>query len=186
MLALRGLIDEDDDEEDDEDDEEPPPPRRALLKEQEEQLAAECRRLSFELHSEINQIAKAKEDAVVGADTLQRWKRQTRAINVVVGKYARASVARIDRLHSEFALMQQAMAADVVDREATHVHTLEVISKIVDERDRATNVSGMTMERVKRVVATVHGGMQALTTDMKEEFFDAETCADASVPLDNE
>lgn len=161
-----------------------PAPPRELKKE--EQVAQQCKQLSFKLYNEIlalSQQADGDDEVVAPREDVTRWLKELRQLNVQIGQYARMSVARADRLSIEMALCHTEMANDVLDREATHSHTLEAIASLqLSGGDGATGGSSssdahvsnpVAVTRAVRLVNALNGSTSPFTTPEHVGYFDA-------------
>lgn len=170
-----------------------PSTRRSAAADAEAEFGSRCRRSSYKLHTSIDEVVRAQaadaESAVVPVAVLREWMETARAVNVDVGRYARAAVERVDRLHVEMALMRSSMVLDVLDREGVHTHTLEQLAKVGSDGAGGSGGgaggsggSGATdaVARAMRVVGQLHAGTSALTTDAPMSYFGADVCMDGT------
>jgi hypothetical protein len=140
---------------------------------QSEVIATQLRQRSMALHDEMQQLLDDEED--VEHETLRAWVKEIRQLNQGVGALSRLAAQRVDRLHVEISLMQNAMLSDVLDREATHTRTLEEIVELSSVGEVA---------RAMRVVNHLHSGTTSLTSDAPLAYFGSEVCADAAPSAD--
>lgn len=167
--------------------EQAPPPAPAPPRElkREEQVAQACKQLSYKLYTEImalSEQADGDDEVVAPRADVVRWLKELRELNVQIGQYARMSVARADRLSIEMVLCQTAMANDLLDREATHTHTLEAIAGLQLSDGGAAVGSGgadayvsnsVAVTRAVRLVNSLNGGTSPFTTPEHVCYFDA-------------
>jgi hypothetical protein len=169
----------------------------------EEALAARCKKLSYDLYASINELASMAEgqsmvqtsdeasvrSITVTAEQVRAWLFALRELNCSISEYARASVARVDRLQVEMALAQNAMASDLLDREACHTHTLETITRLqLDEESaaasqasaaRAARVTPSTrVARAMKLVMQLHSSTAPFTSNEPQGYFGAGNCQD--------
>jgi hypothetical protein len=174
------------------DGEEPPnPPAQELRRE--EKIAAECREISYALHSAIFALAEQadaemSDDAEDATITVSRrdvhgWLEQLRELNVKVSQYARMSVARADRLQIEIAMTHSAMASDVLDRESCHTHTLESIAALQtsDSASGSTDApqtAANAVSRAIRLVTSLHSSTAPFSSTEPLGYFGAAECSE--------
>lgn len=172
----------------------------------EEELAARCKKLSYDLYVSIDElvsVAEARQSMVVQtsdeasarsiivtAEQVQAWLSALRELNCSISEYARASVARVDRLQVEMALTQNAMASDLLDREACHTHTLETITQLqLDEESAASQTSSARaratpstrVARAMNLVMQLHSSTAPFTANEPQGYFGASNCQDKPI-----
>lgn len=169
----------------------------------EEDLAARCKRLSYDIYTSIDQLASMAEgqsmmqstdetstaSITVTAEHLREWLSALRELNCSISEYARASVTRVDRLQVEMALAQNAMASDLLDREACHTHTLETITRLQFEEEsaaapqtlssaRARAAPSTRVARAMKTVIHLHASTAPFTSNEPQGYFGASKCHD--------
>ena len=169
----------------------------------EEALAARCKKMSYDLYASIGELASVAEGQMqlsdevgeiparaiaVTTEQVREWLSALRELNCSISEYARASVARVDRLQVEIALAQNAMASDLLDREACHTHTLETITRLQldaesaavpqtsSSRDRIT--PSTRVARAMKIVMQLHSGTAPFTSNEPQGYFGACNCQD--------
>lgn len=148
----------------------PPVPSASLL--EEEEVARGLRVVSCDLATELRAAADVPNE--VDARTLRRWAEAAEELNCGVLQYARMATQRASRANVEAAMTENAMFHDVLDREATHVHTLQTLTRLSDGASSEL-VSG-AVARALRVVAQLHTGTATLTSDLPMTYFGADAC----------
>ena len=140
-----------------------------------ESIAQHLRERSAALHDEMqlalrDAVDDDTEDEFVSVpiETLRGWAADVHELNRGIGAQSRVSAQRLDRLNVELSLMHTTMLSDLLDREATHTHTIEEIIRV-----GSNNEVGKAM----RIVHQLHGGTSNLTTDAPLSYFGAATCA---------
>ena len=151
------------------------PQERSTSLLEEERVAQTVRVASCDLATALARAAEA-EDEVSSAD-LTRWALLAQDVNRKVLEYARLATQRVSRMNVEAALMQSSMYADVLDREATHVHTLHTLTRL--ERAQNGDMVQGGLARAMRTVAQLHTGTATLTSDLPLTYFGADTCMSA-------
>lgn len=139
-----------------------------------ESISSYLREHTAALHEEMQTHldASAEEDVVqVPRGVLSAWAAEVFEVNKGVGAQSRVAAQRLDRLTVELSIMGNAMASDLLDREATHTHTIEEIVRVTSHAEVA---------KAMRVVSQLHGGTSHLTTDVPLSYFGAATCAAAA------
>ena len=154
----------------------------------EEALAKKCKRLSFDLYTSIDRLASVAEQDTVSVDLneLRAWLATLRELNCCISEYACASIARVDRLQIEMALAQNAMASDLLDREACHTHTLETITKLqLEEEAPPPTTRGRTpstrVVRAMQAVVRMHASTAPFTANAPLGYFGAAECRDEAL-----
>ena len=171
----------------------------------EEAIAARCKKLSYDLYVSIDELASVAKgqrmmvqtsdeaslrSITVTAEQVQAWLSALRKLNCSISEYARASVARVDRLQVEMALAQNAMAADLLDREACHTHTLETITQLqLDEESAASQTSSARarvapstrVARAMNLVMQLHSSTAPFTSNEPQGYFGASNCQDKPI-----
>ena len=109
-------------------DDAPDAPPQAFL--EVEQVARRVRVASCGLVSELRAAHDFPDD--VDATDLRRWADIATDINSGILEYARLATQRASRANIEAVIMESAMFSDVLDREATHVHTLQTLTRLSD------------------------------------------------------
>lgn len=150
----------------------------------EEQIASQCKQLSYELYTAIDALASAVEHPTtptttvpIPMDTLRAWLCKLRELNCTISEYARASIARVDRLQIDAALAQNAMASDLLDREACHTHTLETISRMQLDDGQAMSTR---VARAMKQVMQLHATTAPFTFSAPQGYFGAADCTGAN------
>jgi hypothetical protein len=168
----------------------------------EELMAARCKKISFDLYTSINQLASVAEmqmttttiddetftpSIAVTTEQVRAWLSALKELNCSISEYARASVARVDRLQVEMALAQNAMASDLLDREACHTHTLETITRLQLDEDSAptprdtsgrARVAPTRVARAMNLVMKLHSSTAPFTFNEPQGYFGASNCQD--------
>jgi hypothetical protein len=142
--------------------------------------AARCKELSYELYTLIDNAVKQVEcgtSTEISLDSTREWRSKLHELNCSVSQYARAAVSRIDRMQIETALVHNSMAADLLDREACHTHTLEAIASIeLASRDEGVPSSSSSVNRAMQLVAQMHAGSAPFTCEKPNGYFGASRC----------
>jgi len=159
-------------------------PTKSTDAHREEVLAVYCKKLSFDIYNSINQLSYAAEDQSkninVPIDTINSWMDQLKELNCRISEYTRASVARVDRLQIEIQLAQNAMASDLLDREACHTHTLEAIGRLqTDDEPSTTPLSSARVARALKLVMQWKASTKPFTSNEPQGYFGASQCHDA-------
>jgi hypothetical protein len=155
----------------------------------EKEYAQRCKTLSHEIYSSIEKLATELESGnpcCVSVDTARGWLASLRELNICISQYARASVARVDRLQVEAALAHNAMASDLLDREACHTTTLEAIASAQlpcyrpDESSQPSSSSdsrpGDSVDRAMQLVMQTHSNTAPFTSEGTHGYFGAPRC----------
>lgn len=162
-------------------------PTKSTDAHREEVLAVYCKKLSFDIYTSINKLSYTAEDQSkdinVPIDTMRSWMEQLKELNCRISEYTRASVARVDRLQIEIQLAQNAMASDLLDREACHTHTLEAIGRLQTGEEPSSSVTPLSSARVTRALKLVmqwNASTKPFTETEAQSYFGAAQCRDAS------
>lgn len=164
----------------------------------EEAIAEVCRKLSYALYHEFGSLvdANADDEAVVRlpVKAARSLMARLKNLNQHVGAYAAAAVARVNRLQTELLLAQNAMARDVLDREATHTSTLKAITTFELENSPSVAVAATStapsataaaeaatrantaVGRVSRLMLQMHASTASLTSEPAVGYFTAAEC----------
>ena len=153
-------------------DDAPNEPPQAFL--EVEQVARRVRVASCGLASELRAAHDFPDD--VDATALRRWADIAAEINSGILEYARLATQRASRANIEAVIMESAMFSDVLDREATHVHTLQTLTRLSD--NPGGDIAAGAIARAMRVVRQLHTGTASLTSDLPLSYFDADACLD--------
>jgi hypothetical protein len=139
-----------------------------------EEVARKVRVASCGLVSELRAAQDSPHE--VDATTLRRWADAAADVNSGILKYARLATQRASRANLEAVMMENAMFSDVLDREATHVHTLQSLTRLAD--GPGVDIATGAVARALRVVRQLHTGTAPLTSDLPLSYFNADTCLD--------
>jgi len=106
---------------------------------------------------------------LVSREMLQDWFSRLKDANKSISRYARMVATEHDRSNIELHMLKHAVFADILDREASFTETLDAIASTDAGRDKVA--------RAMRFVASVNGGLSALSPDVTPASGGAQKCA---------
>ena len=169
----------------------PPTARPQTASDIEKQYAQRCKALSYEVYSSIETLVTQLESGIpdaVSVETARSWLSNLRDLNCCLSQYARASVSRVDRLQVEIALAHNAMASDLLDREACHTTTLEAVtatqlavsSAVPEAASQPSSSSDArprdSVERAMQLVTQLRSSTAPFTAEGTQGYFGASQC----------
>jgi hypothetical protein len=149
----------------------------------EQTYATRCKALSFDIYTlvdtALNDVESGRTSSI-SAHQAREWKEKLRELNCCISSYARAAVSRVDRMQIETALVHNAMASDLLDREACHTNTLEVIAGLeTTHGDTGPSEETRAVDHVSRalqLVSQMHSSTAPFTSEKPHGYFGAPSC----------
>lgn len=158
----------------------------------EESYCRECKKQSFEIHESVKRVLLGAErdgdEIILNVSQLEEWKASLYALNVLLGRYARAAMRRVDHLQTEYSMAHVAFLDDLLDREACHTATLAAVATSESEKHHALKEKLRTgcapsdikvhgsVQRALQLIGNVNGATQGLSDEICQSYFCADRC----------